>query len=409
MSMTANRFHGRYAFISVATVLFLPATMVSQDTIRVRMPGSSVFENGSLASDLSRIVINRLVKGTEYVVLPLQSNAETVDLIGLAEIDTRATPEGFTRSEAVFNSCNVIIATNAKNVNSLAELDDARVGVLASSLGEERIRRETQLFETYSTPERLVSDLLKGKIEYALVEASLANVILGNDGTKGQIHIVNRSVFESRLGFFVRSGNDRLLKYLNEHIGTFEASGGPQDLAARFINVPKDYSALILVIALLIGGIAIVALVLIGWNRKWIPRLANSYSVQLSGLLMIRPSPTMHTGAPAEQSNPDFKDKFSAFQTKYPSIDSRLEFHNPAVRIEFRSTNRTRVGGKEFLDTFARDLEDLISPFAPERYVMELNVTGECSSMLELNRFAMTNNRGRVGVVVSAFRKKMFF
>ena len=406
--MSAIRYHTCFMLACLFPVILFPVRLVSQDTLRVRLPGSNVFEDERLVSDLSRIVINRLVKIDDYMVLPVQSSTDTIDLIGLSEIDARMIPEGFSRSAAVFTSRNVIIATNDKPVRSLAELADAHVGVLASSLGEDRIRQETQFFESYTTIGRLVEDLMKGRIQYVLVEASVAKAILDHDGLKTKLYLVNENVFETHLGFFVRKTNTRLLAYLDEHIGTFRESEGSRDLDSRFVNIPKDSGPVILFWSILVGGIVIVTLVLVAWRRGWIRWLANSYSVQLSGLLMIRPSPTMRASTQDQQSNPGFKEKLAVFQMKYPSVDSKLEFQNSMIKIELRTRYKTRVGEKAFLDTFAQDLEDLISVFASERYVMELNVTGECSNMFELNRFVMTNNQGKVGLMVSNFKKRFF-
>lgn len=94
---------------------------------------------------------------------------------------------------------------------------------------------------------------------------------------------------------------------------------------------------------------------------------------------------------------------------RYPSIQTTLDFQHTAVKIEFRSINKTRVENKDFLDTFASDLEDLLSAFSADKYILELNITGQCSNNFELNKFVFTNNGNKVGVMVTEFKKKFGF
>ena len=277
------------------------------------------------------------------------------------------------------------------------------------ALAAERLRKETQFFETYESPIKLVEELLSEHIDYAIVEASVAKSILSQKGLEGRLYVAKDNLFESNLGFFVRTSNEKLVSYMSKRIDAFKKSKDENELRERFIIVPKDYRKMLLIAAVALAIAIIFTLVFLGWRKGWFKRIANSYTVKMNGLLMIRPSPSMRSHGTEEHTSPTFREKFASFQTRYPSIETRLDYQHSAVKIEFRTMDKTRVDSKEFLDGFANNLEDLISAFATDKYILELNITGECSSMFEFNRFVLTNNGGKVGLMVTEFKKKLGF
>lgn len=392
----------RYAI----TILMLPISLLSQDTIRVKLAASHFSNDGSPALDFSRILLNKLVKPSEYIIIPSESENDSVDLIGPCEIDLKATPQGFSKSTGVFISSNVIVSTSNRNIASLNEISESRIGVIFSSRAEERIRQETQFFKTYSSTNNLFLDLISDRIDYAVLEASIAKSILSRSTDQFRLYVANDNIFKSNLGFFVRSNNQKLQNYLNERIEGFKNSQDAKEIATRFIILPKDYGRIILILGLSFGLILLLGFVFLGWKRGWSKRLANFYKVEMNGLLMIRPSPTARPSPSDDENRLSFREKFSKLQTRYPSIQVRLDFQPTAVKIEFRSVGKMRVQGKEFLDTFAADLEDLLSAFAPDKYLIELNIIGECSNSFELNKLVFTNNGNKVGVMVTEFKKR---
>jgi len=394
------------ALTLVGIILFLPATSFSQDTIRVKLSIWDYSNVGSSSLDFSRIVLNKLIKPSDYIIIPVESGTEPIDLIGLCEIDLKTLPDGFIPSDILFKSTNVIISTKDRTIGSLREISEGKIGVISSSLAAEKIRQETQFFESYPTPHKLALDLLSEGIDYAIVEASIANFLLSRNTSSAKLYVANRNIFDSNLGFLVRTDNQKLKTYLNSRIESFKESKEAKEIGDRFLSLPRDYENLILMVGITVALALTLTLAFFGWKRGWFKRILTSYKVEMNGILMIRPSPSARTISSNDSNRQSFREKFSKLQTKYPSIQARLDFQHTAVKIEFRSINKTRVDGKEFLDTFAADLEDLLSAFAPEKYILELNITGECSNSFELNKFVFTNNGNKVGVMVTEFKNK---
>ncbi len=388
------------------TILMLPVTLFSQDTIRVKLDASHFSNDGSPALDFSRILLNKLVKPSEYIIILSESENDSVDLFGPCEIDLKAVPRGFSKSAGIFVSSNVIISTRNRSIASLYEISESRIGVISSSPAEERIRQETQFFKTYSSTNKLVLDLISDRIDYAVLEASIAKSILSRNTGQIRLYVANDNIFKSNLGFFVRSNNQKLQNYLNRQIEDFKNSQEEKELIARFITLPIDYGSIILILGLSFGIILFLGIAFLGWKKGWFKRLANFYKVEMNGLLMIRPSPTARSSPSDDANRTSFREKFTKLQTRYPSIQARLDFQHTMVKIEFRSVGKMRVQGKEFLDVFAADLEDLLSAFGPDKYLLELNITGECSNSFELNKLVFTNNGNKVGVMVTEFKKK---
>jgi hypothetical protein len=126
-------------------------------------------------------------------------------------------------------------------------------------------------------------------------------------------------------------------------------------------------------------------------------KLLALYRLDLNGKLILR----FNSSGDSEQGvdYEKFKDKLVAFQSEYDFLEYKIDYGSSSINIEFKTSGRTTVeSAEEVLEQLTVDLEDMLSYIASEQIFIDLNATGETSSLLEKVKFVISNRKQKVGI-----------
>jgi hypothetical protein len=134
-------------------------------------------------------------------------------------------------------------------------------------------------------------------------------------------------------------------------------------------------------------------------NKEILNSLLKSYSIQLNGIIQIRPLPSIKFLDDEAFIKDSFKEKYSAFQINNTGIQTDIEFNGQAVKLTLNSESDLKISNSEYLDILAQDLEGLIKSFPVEMFIIDLNVSGQYQNLSTKKKFSFTNKGNSVDYI----------
>ena len=131
-------------------------------------------------------------------------------------------------------SANTVLAVSKSNhaIQSIDDLDGARLGVLGGTLGEELARKSKKLkgltIIPYKNNDRRIEDLSSGKIDAAVVH------FLVNTGLP--IRIIGQPLRQNFYGVVAAPGNQELMDRVNKKLRAIKRDGTLEAIKKRYVN-----------------------------------------------------------------------------------------------------------------------------------------------------------------------------
>lgn len=398
--------------VSILTFCLSFAMLVNiaqaQDTLTVKLGPTNLTDDTFESLKSSEVLLNHLIPAQKYKLKTISGPDSSAELLGLRELNVDEKPSGFIPSNTVIKSANLLMGKSG-NGNEINEILNEDIGVLKGSVASRELGELTQFYHTYRSVSSLYADYFNGKIDYIITEASIAKNILQNRVEGTEINILNRDLFESQMGFWVSENNADLQTFINERIANFKNGSKFENFKETYFTVPRDYSSLlrylsIAAIVLLLGGTITYAYK----NQDIIKQYIKSYKLELNGLMQIRPLPGIRFVDNEGEIKNHFQESYAKFQKEHPNINVAVDFNNTSVKLRFNSGSDIKISDKDYLSMLADDIEDMISVFPTDQFIIDLNISGSYSNVQGEHKFSIINKDTQVEVVDSEIENKAF-
>lgn len=364
----------------------------AQDTLRVKLGPTNLTDDTFESLKSSQVLLNNLIPAQKYKIATVSGPDSTADLLGLREINTNEKPKGFISSNPVLTSSNYLLGRNNNSGDEIKDLLNEDIGVLQNSVASKELSNLTQFYNSYKSVSSLYAAYFNGKIDYIIAESSVAKSILNNRIQGKKIEIINRNLFKSQIGFWVNQNNTDLLKFINDRVENFKESGKFEDFKNQYFEVPKDYSLIFWYSSIAILSLLLAAALTYAYkNQELIKQYLNSYKLELNGIMQIRPLPGIRFVNNEGEIKNHFQESYAQFQQKHPNINVIVDFNNTSVKLRFNSSSDIKISDKNYLSTIADDIEDMISVFPTDQFIIDLSLSGSYSNLQGKNKFSIIN------------------
>jgi len=392
-------------FYCFSIFLIISFQILAQDTIKVKLselspPYSDM--NGNLG--LNKILLNKIISPSKHKISIIESGSVNLpDLIGLSEKNTIVSSD-YKFSSTIFKSNYVIVSNIDKNINQIDEIADNQIGVVENSLAEKKIEGKIFFYNKYQNCKTAFFDLLNKNVEYLIIEKSFAIYFLQQELLKDKIFIVNDNLFPTEIGFYVNTKNADFVKQVNTSIAKFKEKDDYENLIDKYYSFPRDYSLLWIIIIVIIAIAAIIFMILFLRKKKIGEKILEYYRLNLKGLIIFRVSPTYNS----EEDNNDgskFKDTLNNLQLKYHPLNFTYDYSGNSVKINIKTPKKVFLSDKEFLNNFTESLNSALKELPQNKYMIDINISGEFSDLKNHSSFLIVNKGNEVGLHIDKSKK----
>lgn len=146
--------------------------------------------------------------------------------------------------------------------------------------------------------------------------------------------------------------------------------------------------------------------ILVIYYFKLLERLAEIYSLDLNGIIVLQASSLSSSGGEADFS--EFKEELSNFQVKYDYLTYELDYSLRTIKVDLRTPKKgLRITAKDdFLAGFVDELDKLLQQLPKNNAIsVDLNITGSLSNFIKEQEFVISNNKEQVGINKQTYRK----
>jgi len=384
--------------------LFISFQSFPQDTIKVKLselspPYSDM--DGNLG--LNKILLNKIISPSKYKILIIESDSSGLPaLMGLSEKNTLS-DTNYEFSLALFNSSYVIVSNTDKKIKNIDDIVDNKIGIIENSRAEKKLEGKLFFYTKYKNCNSAFFSLFNNDIDYLIVEKSFAKYFLNQELLKNKLFIVNEDLFQTDIGFYVFKKDKGLINQINSAIAKFKKSEDYQSLLNKYYIFPTDYTLLwIIVISLLVLS-AITYLVLFIRKRNIGEKLLGYYRLSLKGLIIFRASPTYTSNENNDGSK--FKDALNELQLKYQHLNFAYDYSGNSVKINLTTPKKIFLSDKDYLNKFTDSLNNTLKELPPNKYMIDINISGEYSDFRSHNSFLIVNKGNEVGLHIDQSKK----
>ena len=391
-------------FYYFSILIIFSFQLFAQDTIKVKLTNlSTPYSDMDGSLGLSKIILNKIIHPSKYKIKIIDSDSSSLaNIIGLSENNTLPDTH-YKFSLPVFKSNYVIISSIDKDIDNLDVIVDKKIGVLDNSLAERKLGGKLFFYTKYKTCKNAFFGLLNNNIEYLIVEKSFAIFFLKQELLKDKFFIVNENMFPTEIGFYVNKQNEEFINQINSSITKFKQTNDYANLSDNYYSLPKDYSLFwIIIISILIIAI-IITLIIFVRKKKIGEKLLGYYRLNLKGLIIFRVSPTYAQDDNSDGSN--FKDTLNNLQLKYSTLNISYDYSGNSVKINIMTPRKIFISDKDFLNNFTASLNEALKELPKNKYIIDINISGEFSDLKNHSSFLIVNKGNEVGLHIDKSKK----
>lgn len=386
--------------ILLISIFAIPSIVWSQDTLNVKLGPTSSTDNSLNSLRASRVIINSLIPSSDFIINTIQGNDSRADILGLREINSSVVAPNFIASNPVLQSNIVLLGYSGISGTDLDDIINEEVGVISNSYAHHRFREVSQFVNEYNSISQLYAAFFNRNVDFILVESSIAKTILNNAPSESTAKIINNQLFAVDIGFLINSENEHLVDYLNTRITAFQNSSEYSTFINEFFTIEEESLWLRYLITFTIIIILLVGFYMVIKNRDIVSKILKSYSIQMNGIVQIRPFPSIKFLEDEASIKDSFKEKYSAFQLNNPGINTSIEFNGQAVKVIFSSEPDLKINSPDYLDIMAQELEDIIKTFPIDQFIIDLNVSGQYQNFSSKTKFTFSNKGRSVDYII---------
>lgn len=392
-------------FYYFSLILVLYFQTLAQDTVRVKLtvlypPYSDM--NGNLG--LNKMLLNKIIPPSIYKIRIIESDtANLADLIGLCEKYTLHNPK-YNFSSTLFESNYLIISSINKKIDKIEEIADNKIGVVENSLAEKKMEGQLFFYTKYNNYRNAFFGLLNNDVEYLIVEKASAIYFLQQELIKDKFFIVNDDLFSTAIGFYINSKKTGFINQVNESIAGFKKTSDYKNLVNKYYTLPRDYSVIWIIIIAVVVIAAITLIILFIRKQNIAEKIQQYYKLNLKGLIIFRVSPTYAVGADNNDGG-KFKDTMNDLQLKFNSLSFNYDYSGNSVKINIKTPKKIFLSDKEYLNNFTESLNNALKELPKNKYIIDINISGEFSDLKSHNSFLIVNKGNEIGLHIDKSKK----
>jgi len=392
-------------FYCFSIFLIISFQILAQDTIKVKLsefspPYSDI--DGNLG--LNKILLNKIISPSKHKISIIVSDSiNLADLIGLSEKNTIANSD-YKFSSTLFKSNYVIVSNIDRKINQIDEIIDNQIGVVENSFAENKLDGKLFFYSKYQNCKNAFFGLLNKNIDYLIVEKSFAIYFLQQELLKDKFFIVNDDLIPTEIGFYVNTRNEKIFNQINTSIAKFKEKEEYENLIDKYYSFPKDYSLLWTIIIGLLIITGIILLIVILRKKKIGEKLLEYYRLNLKGLIIFRVSPTYNSDGDNNDGS-NFKDTLNNLQLKFNPLNFTYDYSGNSVKINIKTPKKIFLSDKDFLNNFTDSLNSALKELPQNKYMIDINISGEFSDLKSHNSFLIVNKGNEVGLHIDKSKK----
>lgn len=390
----------KFLLILLVAIFATPYIVWSQDTLYVKLGPTSTTDNSLNNLRSSRVIINSLIPSNDFIIDTTQGEDRNADILGLREINSSMVSPTFIASNPVLQSNIVLLGHAGRSGTNLDDIINEEVGVISNSYAHHRFREVSQFVHEYNTISQLYAAFFNRNVDFIIVESSIAKSILNNAPRESSVKIINNHLFTVDVGFLINRDNEHLVDYLNTRISAFQNSPEYSTFIDDYYTIEREMLWLRYLMISTITIIVIIVFYMLIKNRGIVSNLLNSYSIQLNGIVQIRPLPSIKYLEDEASIKDSFKEKYSAFQLNNPGINTSIEFNGQAIKVTFSSEPDLKINSPDYLDVVAQELEDIIKTFPMDKFIIDLNISGQFQNFSSKSKFTYSNKGSSVDYII---------
>lgn len=373
-------------------LLVFTITIYSQETIVMEKPNNvkpiSIVENGNVGG-LNYETMNKLIKPREYKI-NISDSELNYDVSLLKEIDNQQI--GYENSKVIYDTSYVILSKKNIEVKNLNEIYDKKIGVIKDSKADKELASDVQFYDTYSDSDSAFRAIANDKIDFLIVENSIAKYYLKNSTLKDILKINKKDIFKTGLCFQVKAENKVLLDYLNHNIAVFKAGKEYEVFTKdKFIIDDSLPIMLILIITLLV---LIIVVIIVSLKFKVLGKISQIRKIDMNGTIFLK-SLKSKVDFP---NMGEFVDKIKDLQSNYPSFGVDLENGGNSISLAIYTEKKVYIK-EEILDRFVEDLREAFLLLPEEQFMIQANIKGKLNSVIKESKFIIANNKNIIGII----------
>jgi hypothetical protein len=391
-------------FKVLGLVLFLFSQIFAQDTIWVKLNNSSPpYSDIGEKLGLNKQLLNKIISPTRHKLLIVESNySEHFQLFGLSENQTRINSD-FVFLEPIFKSRYVLLSNYNEAVENIDDISDKKIGLIKDSFANEKYSDKLLFYTRYNSGKMAVNALLNQKIKYLIVELSIAKYFLEYKELQAKIFVVNDNLLSTEIGVFVKKRETNLIAQLNSSILKFKQTKSYQKLYEEYYEFETNYLWVKILGIIFIVAILLSTIIYYFKKKNISTKISNYHSLVLKGLIIFRISPTYSQNDNDDGSN--FKEEINKLQLKYNMLSFSFDYSGNSAKINVITKKKTYISDNLFLESFVDDLNIALQKLPKDKYIIDINISGEFSNLSQNHSFLIVNNGNVVGLNINKIDK----
>ena len=156
---------------------------------------------------------------------------------------------------------------------------------------------------------------------------------------------------------------------------------------------------------IIIFSIILLLFIFIAYKFKLIAKILNLYNLDLNGMIMLQLD--FHVNNPQVIAGyQEFKTEFSQFQSKYDFLEYDLDYGEKFINIEVKAPQKLMIkDGEQVLNNFVDDLDQMMKVLPENNILIDVNITGVTTNLLEKIKFVISNRHKEVGINQNRYKK----
>ncbi len=378
--------------IKVFLFLILAVATYPQELIFMEAPNNikpfSIVESENI-NGLNSDIINKIIKPKDYKINENRVKTD-YDISLLKESDN--IEMGYNNSKDVFQTSSVILSKNNTKIKEVKEIFNKKIGVIAESKSDRVLANELQFYDKYTNSDIAFESLLSDKVEFLIVEKSIAKYYLKNRIINSALYINKDNIYKTGLCFKVKKENINLFNYLNKNIEILKKTEEYKEIYKENFVIKSDIITKIIMISIL--AVLIIVLIILQIKYKIIKKVSELKSIDMNGTIFLRTVKNVGEFNKKEE----FAEKLKNIQISYPKFGVELENGGDSIKILI-STDKKVYIHENMLDTFVNDLKEAFLILPEEIFIIQANIKGRVKSLVTENKFTIANNKNIIGLI----------